>query len=292
MLEALVRVHETGSFTKAAEDLGISQPNVTRLIKELETLLGVELIHRTTRELATTAVGAKVVEDAIRITDGWERMLEVHGIEGSAGRTIRVFAPIGLGQDHLFDLIAAFQARHETLRFEWFLENGPITFHGKGADLWICQGPVLDDSLVARPVGRMRTVLVSCPTEEARRAVGDIDEIGNLEVISLHPNDRGGLPVTCPDGSPRTLRSPTRLVTNNFPSMYRAVRLGLGYAAMPLWSVSADLSGNRLLNLLPDHELEPIPVSLVYSPRRFRSPALAEFTDYMREEIAKIEGMI
>jgi len=291
MLETLIRVDATGSFTEAANDLGMSQSSVTKLVKELETLLGVELIHRTTRRMATTAAGAKVVEDAIELVDGWDRLVETHGNGGTASRTVRVFAPIGLGQDHLFDLVMEFQAQHDALRVEWFLENGSIPFHSKGADLWICQGPVREDSLVVRPVGHMRTVLVASPTEQIRSAIGNLDEIEKLEAVSIHPSDRDGLSITLSDGRPHRLNSPVRLLTNNFPSVCRAVRAGLGYAAMPLWSVSDDLAEGRLIELLPDAAPEPIQISLVYSPRRFHSPILTAFIKYLQREILEIEGI-
>lgn len=291
MLECFLRVHERGSVSDGARDLGISQSNATRLLKDLEALLGAELIHRTTRGLSTTAAGLSLAEDARSLIGDWNALMERHRGDRDANVSLRIVAPVGIGQHVLFDLVADFVLLNSGLSVDWRLENGEIAFHVEGPDLWVCLGPVRDGSLVVREVGHLPTTIVAAPSHASSDVAGDVAALERHEIVAIDPYHRDAIEIILPDGDRRSIEPTARIRTNNFPSMYRAVRRGLGYAIMPTWFVASDIESGRLIDLLPGCTCGTLSISLVYSARKYRSPVLQSLIRHLSNEIPKIAGI-
>lgn len=135
LLDTFVRIAESGSISAAARDLGLSQPSVSRQLAELESRFQAQLMTRTTHTLSLTTAGSELLADARRLLDSWETIEERYiasktGIRGS----LKVVAPVALGQLQLGDIVLQFQQQHPLLSLSWHLEDNNIRFAETGCD--------------------------------------------------------------------------------------------------------------------------------------------------------------
>jgi DNA-binding transcriptional LysR family regulator len=150
-----IRVVETGSFTQAAHDLKLPKSSVSRTVERLEDELGVRLLQRTTRRLNLTDAGRSYFEQTQPLIAD---LLEASRAAAKLGKeprgTIRVTAPIDLGQLALADIIAAFVRKYPRIHIDLSLSPKHVDLVAEGFDLAVRAATRMDDSsLVARKVG-------------------------------------------------------------------------------------------------------------------------------------------
>lgn len=292
MLECFVRIHDRGSISDAAHDLGISQPNATKLLRGLEDILRVELIRRNSRYVSTTASGLALVRDARDILNRWNRLVEKHCGAVNDNVSLRITAPVGLGQYELFDIVADFVTARPGLRIDWRLCNRDVCFRSEGADLGILLGKVRDDGLIVQRLGDLATVMVAAPGHPSVAFIGDPEALAEQQAVVIDPYYSNAIDVQLRSGQRHSISPPVRMRTNNFPSMYRAVVRGLGFAVMPLWFVRDDLEAHRLVDLLPSCSCPTVEINLVSAENRYRPPILETLIDRLLGAVPKIDGVL
>ena len=158
-IAVFVRVVERGSFTLAAEELGLSRAVVSKYLSRLEERLGARLLHRTTRRLALTEAGATLFEAS---RGAFERIEEAeaavaHLQQAPRGR-LRVSAPMSFGILHLGPAIADFSREHPGITLDVSLDDRYVNLVAEGFDVAVRIGVLTDSSLVARKLGVTRAV--------------------------------------------------------------------------------------------------------------------------------------
>lgn len=150
-LRALVAVVDEGTFTDAAIALGVSQAAVSRAIAALESALGARVLHRTTREVAPTVVGGRIVEEARTVL---ERVDALRRTAAEAGAELRVgYAWAALGR-HTTAVQRAWTDRHPTTELVFVQSNSRTAGLAEGvADVSVLRRPVDDRRLHTRIVG-------------------------------------------------------------------------------------------------------------------------------------------
>ena len=277
LLATFVRTAERGSLTAAARDLGVSQPSVTRQLNELERRLGVELMHRTTHGLALTEDGRVLLSDARGILAAWDGIEERAAPSDHVSGAIRVVAPIALGQRHLIEGVLAFQREHPDVSVIWHLTDRPIRFDEEGCDCWFRVGPVPDDTLVVRTLGRVERIVVATPDYAAH--VGK--HLTALPWITLTPYEGERMRLWDADGVEHTIEVGSRMATNNVFAQWQAVLAGMGLAIMPRWFILDELSEGRVINMAPGLEAQRLPINVATSSTRARPKRLELFIDVM-----------
>lgn len=283
----LLTVVESGSFTRAAERLGVSKALVSKQVQALEAALGVKLLHRTTRRIALTDAGRLYLDYARQarelLGDG-ERA--VSAVRTEVDGLLRLTAPTSFGDAFLVDLLADFRARHPQVRFDVDLSIEQRDLAGEGFDFAFRMARTFDPSLVARTVGVVRELVVASPAYLARSAPGGIDEpmqLGELEALRNRAfRDEGQWTLQRGDDS---VTVPVRgaLAINHFIGMRRAAVRGLGIARLPRYLVLDELRDGRLLELLPGWRLPATPVALVYPSREHLPRRARTFRDFVVE---------
>src|SRR5215203_3946329 len=161
-MQAFVTVADLRGFAPAARKLGLSPSGVTRLIAALEERLGARLLQRTTRSVTLTDVGARYLERARRVLSDVE---EAEGaVEGERTRPsgrLTVSAPVGFGRLHVSPLMSEYLKRYPDASGELRLSDRMINLVEDGVDLAVRIGHLVDSSLVARQVGKMRRIVVA-----------------------------------------------------------------------------------------------------------------------------------
>lgn len=292
-------VVETGSFTRAAERLGLSKAHVSKQVSALEAALGVRLLHRTTRRVAPTDAGRLYLDYARQAR---ERLGEgeraVSAVRTEVDGLLRITGPTSFGDGFLVQLLAEFRALHPRVGFDVDLSIGQRDLIGDGYDFAIRMTRTLDPSLVARTLGVVRERIVASPEFLARHAPDGISEpmqLARLEALrNNHFRDEGQWLLQ--RGNERVdVPVHGTLAINAYIAMRRAAVQGLGITKLPRYLVEEELRNGRLVELLPDWQLPPMPVSLVYPSREHLPHRARVFRDFAvawfeRPEVARLLG--
>ncbi|MCF7223676.1 LysR family transcriptional regulator [Marilutibacter chinensis] len=173
-----VKVVEAGSFIAAARALRLPKTTVSRKVQELETRLGAQLLHRTTRKLGLTEAGNVYFEHCQRIARELDEAESAVGqLQAGPRGWLRVTVPYSMGIDRIAPLLGEFHARHPEVRIEMLLSNDTLDLVGKEIDVALRIGALPDSNLVARRLAVLRTQVYASPHYIERHGE------------PLHPND-------------------------------------------------------------------------------------------------------
>ena len=293
LLDTFVRIAEAGSISAAARDLGLSQPSVSRQLAELESRFQAQLMTRTTHTLSLTAAGSELLADARRLLDSWEAIEERYiasktGIRGS----LKVVAPVALGQLQLGDIVLQFQQQHPLLSLSWHLEDNNIRFAETGCDCWIKIGSIPDNSLNIEALGQVERIVVATPnllkTHGQPKTPAALQK---LPWVALEPFEGGLIPLTNRTGKRVTLSPGVRMGTNNIFALRQAALASLGVAVMPRWFVEEALKNRHLIHVLPAWQAPQLTIHAASQPGRYRPQRLSAFLETIKREVPKISGI-
>lgn len=159
-----VKVVEHGSFISAAKSLRLPKTTVSRKVQELETRLGAQLLHRTTRKLGLTEAGNVYFEHSQRISRELDEAENAVGqLQGGPRGWLRITAPYSIGITWIAPLLGEFHARHPEVRVEMLLSNEPLDLISKEIDVALRVGSLPDSNLAARRLSVIRTQVYASP---------------------------------------------------------------------------------------------------------------------------------
>ncbi|MEM9705375.1 MAG: LysR family transcriptional regulator [Pseudomonadota bacterium] len=282
LLETFVCVVEEGALSRAAGRLGVSQPSVSRRIRQLEDLVGSRLLHRTTHSLSLTDEGHRLLVLAKHLLGSWEAGLdELRDTEPQG--LLRVAAPVGLGQSVLVDAAAEFLAENRKVEIDWRLTDHDIDLMSGEADIWIRIGVTTDDRFVSRRLAVAERLLVASPTLAAQTP-----KWWRHPVIALTPFFRGSVELFDRHGVSHQHSPRVALRTDNIEAARRAALRGVGAAILPTWLIKSDLAAGALVDAAPGLKAASLDVTLAYAPERGRPMRLTRFVDYITNQLSAL----
>ena len=163
-MERFARIVDRGSLTAAAADCATSLPSMVRSLATLERALGVTLLNRTTRRIKLTDEGRQYYEQCKRIlgqVQQAEAALASRVVE-PRGR-LSLTASVMFGRRYVTALVVEFLRRHRDVSVETLFVDRVVNLVEEGIDMAVRIGPLVDSSLVAIPVGRVRRVVCASP---------------------------------------------------------------------------------------------------------------------------------
>ncbi|ATP27497.1 LysR family transcriptional regulator [Chromobacterium violaceum] len=285
-LIAFTTIMDCGSFTAAADKLGVTASNVSRSLAQLEKQLGVRLLTRTTRRLDLTAEGAWLLERARVILENLndaEQQLQAAAARPSG--LVRVNAAIPVLDHLLAPHLAGFQARYPDIRLELAGAEAVVDLIEERADLAIRVGPLADSTLNARLLCESPLRIVAAPDYLRRhglpRTVADLQahrQLGFTSPASLNlwPLGANGLKV---NPSPAASSGAT----------LRALALhGCGIACLADFLVGPDIAAGRLEAVrLPEQRDWKQPIWAVFYKQGRPLPRIACLVDYLADALAE-----
>ena len=284
------KVAETGSFAKAAADLGLSQPTISKAITRLEARLKTTLFHRTSRRMSLTASGQASLERAARIlAEGEAVEAEVTEHSKNLRGAIRVAAPMSFGIKHLAPAIPEFMAQHPDVTLDLHFSDELIDVVAQGFDLALRISSLPDSSLLARRLCAVRLLLVGAPAyfEQHGRPTHPRDLATHRALRYAHARvgeawrfrhaRRGEFSQVVPD----VLR------VNNAEGLEPALRAGLGLALQPEFLAYEDLQSGRLQTTLDDWQIAPIALHIVTPPGRARPARVHALIEFLAAHFAR-----
>lgn len=284
-LRSFLRVAELGSFTGAADSLGLPKASVSLAVQRLEAEVGVQLLHRTTRRVQLTADGAQFQQRARDLLDDMEDLQGMFRLETSQlkGR-LRVDMSSGLARQLVIPQLPDFLAGHPGLEIELSGTDRRVDIIREGFDCVLRVGPLDDNTLVARPLGALR--IVNCASPGYLAAHGNPQRLEDLAMHAL-VHYVGTLGQRSPgfeyhDGQRyRSLPMAGPITVNSGEGYTAAALAGLGIIQVPLLGVRQALAEGRLCEVLPGCVAEPMPVTLLYAQRRHLPRRVAAFMDWV-----------
>src|SRR4051812_7351511 len=159
-----VKVAEHGSFVSAARALRLPKTTVSRKVQDLETRLGAQLLHRTTRKLGLTEAGNIYFEHCQRIARELdEAESAVSQLQDGPRGWLRITAPYSIGIAWIAPLLGEFHALHPEVRVEMILTNESLDLIDKEIDVALRVGNLPDSNLVARKLASFRSQVYASP---------------------------------------------------------------------------------------------------------------------------------
>lgn len=264
-MAVFARVVQAGSFTGAATMLGLSKSVVSTRISDLETRLGVRLLHRTTRRLSLTPDGAHLHERCLRLVAAADEAREaLDSALREPDGVVRMSVPVGMGLWHLPKLVRALHELHPRLVLDISLSDHHVDLVADGFDLAVRVAEKLEPStLVARRIGRERVIVCASPDYLARheepRVPEDLVHHNCLRISSVtrtwtFRSGRHTHKVTI-SGS---------FITDNIVMLRQATLDGVGLSRLPMSVASADIDAKRLRQVLPDYTMGETSVFIVH----------------------------
>ncbi|SME97971.1 DNA-binding transcriptional regulator, LysR family [Tistlia consotensis] len=296
-MAVFAQVVESGGFSLAGRQLGLSKSAVSKAVARLEDHLGTRLINRTTRKLSLTEAGRSFYEGCRRMlaeAEAAERAV-THLTDAPRG-VLRLNAPMSFGVRHLSPCLGEFMGGYPELEIDLTLEDRRVDLVEEGYDLAIRIGVMPDSSLVARRLGPNPRVICAAPAYLERRGVPTRPEaLSGHDCLLYHYQTSGDSwrlrPRRAPDGSGGgevTVRVKGRLKVNNGDSLREAALAGLGIAHLPAFIICEDLDAGRLVPLLEDYDdVADGGVYAVYPASRNLSPKVRVFIDFLAERFQR-----
>ncbi|HXD41731.1 MAG TPA: LysR family transcriptional regulator [Ramlibacter sp.] len=284
-MQAFTAVVDAGSFVRASDALAVSKAAVSRQVADLETRLGVRLLHRTTRTLSLTQEGEVFYARCRELLGGLEEAeAEVTARSGHAVGTLKVSAPVSFGLLHLASLWAGFMAANPDVALDLTLSDRIVDLVEEGFDVAVRIARLPSSSLVSRQLSSTRMVL--CATPQYLKEHGTPREPAELtrhQVLAYTLLSTGeSWEFDGPQGHVSVKVAP-RMHTNSGDTC-RSVALGhQGLILQPTFMIAEDLRSGQLVEVLPEYRSVEIGIYAMYPTRKHVLPKVRLLIDYLAE---------
>lgn len=281
-LRAFVATAETGSFTAAADRLGMSNRLTSKYVAELEDRLGTRLLQRTTRRVGVTPAGETLLARAPALLGEMEAMLQsvTEDSRGFSG-TLRISAPVTFGEVYVAGLLARFAAPHPDLTIDLRLSDAYVDLAAEGVDLAFRVGDTAIPSLKRRRLGQIGSLVVAAPDYLAQQGTPQTpqDLTGHLCIADTNRADPARW-VFQRQGQTVEVPIPTRFLVNSARAARDMALAGRGIAYCPRFILTEALASGALVPLLPGYEGTAHPLHVAYLEGRALPPKLRALIDF------------
>jgi DNA-binding transcriptional LysR family regulator len=287
LLRAFIQIVESHGISAAARTLKMPQPTLSRHLRQLEDACGTTLLRRDTHRMSLTEAGDRMLSDARAMLapaeDAAQRLREEHaGIRGH----LRIFATIDFGQFTVTRLISRFLEANPGVTAELGYSNRPLPMIQGGYDAGVVAGTIMDESVVARPVGLVTRYLVAAPALVKKQGLAKTPmALRGWPWLALAGTQFGGAKVVTLAKGRRVEEMPIApvFVAEGVTSLRQAVQAGLGVAVLPHWLARDEIAAGCLVRVLPGWTAPEIPIHVIY-PNQRRLPArVRAFVEYAAE---------
>jgi len=255
-----------GSFTAAAQRLGVSKAAMSARIAELERAAGVPLVLRTTRSVRLTEAGQQLVDATRGAFDAiGTAFAGIKDLAAAPRGLLRVTAPVALARQQIVPRLPAFLRVHPEVRIQLDLSDRLVPLAQEGFDLAIRHTHAPPETHVAWTLCATQSVLVASRAYLRRRGVpAEPAELSQHDCLHyLRPGEapawqlvpsggRGAAKPTAPSNVKLTVPVSGPFVANNSEALREAAQAGLGIALLPDFSAQAALESGKLQRVLPD----------------------------------------
>jgi DNA-binding transcriptional LysR family regulator len=289
-MRAFTQVVEAGGFAAAARKMDLSRSAVNKLVINLEDLLGVQLLYRTTRQVTPTDTGRAFYERCVDILSEIEEAeREVSQQQTTPQGNLKINAPMSFGIICLGELIADFMARHPEIKIQLTLEDRFVDVVAEGYDLAIRIAQPQDFSgAIARNLARCDRVVCAAPSYLEKWGIPqhpiELKDRSCLHYGYLATGDKW-----------QFIRGDRKyevsiagvLCSNNGEVLRDAAVRGLGIVALPTFIIERELQQGKLEPILSDYHLPKLSICAIYPVNRHLSLKVRLFIDFLASALSK-----
>jgi molybdate transport repressor ModE-like protein len=284
-LRVFAEVARCGSFSRAAMQLSLSRGTVTKQVAALESAMGAQLLKRSSKQVALTEAGARVLASGRELLERYEAMEgEVRDAVHLPRGAIRVGTPPSFGTHHLMRRVAEFTARYPDIEVTVVHDDGRSDLVAEALDLSIRIAASLEDaSYVAQLLMTSPQVVVAAPAylrRFGRPATAQDLERHNCLVHTV--KSESGIWRFRGD-PPREIRVRGTVRSNLGDALKQAALLGAGISVHPHYMVAEELEAGTLEALLPDDEPEAMDIHVVFSTRRNMPTRVRHLLEFLKD---------
>lgn len=281
-------VVDAGSFVGAADALGFSKAAVSRYVGDLETRLGVRLLHRTTRRLSLTEEGEVFYARSKELLAGVEEAeAELSSRSAAARGLLRVNAPVTFGIRNLAPLWGAFRALHPQVDLEVTLSDRVVDLVEEGYDLTIRIATLPSSTLISRKLTSTRMTLCASPQYLEKQGVPrHPHDLASHAVISYsHWSTGNEWHFDGPKGRVSVKTRPW-ISSNNGDTCRAAALAHQGVVLQPDFLVGTDLVAGTLVELMPEYRALELGIYALYPTRKHVAPKVRALIDFLTRQFA------
>ncbi|AAU28353.1 LysR substrate-binding domain-containing protein [Legionella pneumophila] len=283
-------VVEQRSFTKAGRSIGITKSKISRRISELESRLGVRLLHRSTRKLALTDIGQIFYQHCKAMVDEAQSAQEAIELVQSKPRgRIRVTCPALFAQSTFTDIITRFMQQYQEVTIVLNATDRPVDLFQEGFDVAIrFQANTFEDStLVVRKLGLSFSSLIASPTYLNHHGTPQTpqDLVNHACFAKTRNEGMSQFLLTHNDGRQISVHFQPILESNEWLVLKQAALSHLGITMMPQEICRKEIDSGLLVPILTEWSLPKASLYIIYPSRRGLIPAIRSFIDFVAEEL-------
>lgn len=279
-----VAVVETGSFTAAAERLGITKAVVSQQVARLEQEFRTSLLIRSTRKVQPTEAGDAFYQRCTLILSQAENAFsELAEIATEPSGTLRLTAPFDYGCSVLVPAIVAFNQRYPNCKIDAIFNDQIMDLMSGNAELAIRVGWLPDSNLQARQIGTFRQILAASP-----KLASQLKQVSTPEQLSRFPfvantalQDPLNWNFTHNSGEHQSVTMQLSLFFDATLAVREAVKNGAGLSVLPDFAIQDELNSGELIHVLPEWALPSGGIHAVFPSARFRPVKVRAFVDFL-----------
>ena len=291
-IELFVQVAETGSLSRAAEALDLSNAAASRHLSALEERLGARLVERNTRRLYLTDTGQEFFSRARAIlSDLKDAESAVNATALNPTGMLRITASLSFSIHHVAPLLREYTQRYPNVTVHVESANRYLDIIDNNIDVAIRTREYEPDSnITIRRLAQTRRILAASPRYLAQHGrPASLEDLARHDLlIYTYANNPNELRFTR-DGQTTTIIAKGLLESNDGQILRTAALDGLGILVQPTYIVYDDIVAGRLVPLLDDWDLPHLTINLAYPSRKHLSAKVRTFIDFMAEHFAKMD---
>lgn len=292
LFRIFARVVDSSSFTRAADTLGLPRSSVSAAVQELEARVGARLLHRTTRKVSPTQDGAAFYDRCLRVIADVEETENLFRQTAAlpSGR-LRVDVPGRIGRLIVAPALPDFLEAYPQIDIELGVTDRAVDLIEESVDCALRVGPLADSGMIARPIGKLPLINVASPAYLKQYGVPQtMRDLANHRAVNYASPSTGRVEdwEWLDEDTLRSMTLPGRVTVNSAEAYIACCLAGLGLIQIPAYDVKHHLAAGELVEVLPHHRANPMPMTLIYPHRQHLSRRLQVFANWL-ETLLKAE---
>ncbi|MBD1567034.1 LysR family transcriptional regulator [Vibrio sp. SA48] len=289
-LATFILVVNEGSFTAAAQKLGVTPSALSKLITRLEAALSVKLFERTTRKLIITQAGKRVYDQSLLMVNAAQQAVELSASDHTepAG-SLTVAAPEAFLNSVLQPLVVPFLTQYPEIQLKLRAADGEIDLFKHNIDIAFRLTDKPDENLVLREIGKTNLVLCASPDYTSLRGTPTHPtELSEHDCLYLAETERDHIWNFLKDDEFHTIAVSGRYAVNHSQMRLNAVKSGLGIGIFHDFVIQEALMKGKVVQLLEDWTIKSNyhgAIAMQYAQTKYMPARLRVFIDYVTEHL-------
>ncbi len=291
-IETFVRIAQTGSLSKAAQELGMSRALASAHLKQLEDHLGVRLMNRTTRQLSLTEAGQEYLAFSQTTLAAFEDAEQaVSRARDEPRGTLKILASMAFANIHLAPVAADFSLTYPEIKISLILTDttfSPFDLIDQGYDLAVWMHAIEDMSIISTKLGDVRWPALASPQylRETKRPEHPSDLVSYSCLLHRSIAPDATWRFDGPDGQV-AVKVAGPLLTNSVFALRAGALAGLGVTLLPTYFIEDDIRSGQLVEVFKDYDPPRRPIYVLYPHARYLPLKTRLFIDFLRAYVRR-----